>query len=61
MHAYGHQMACQVVFAPGNILGMGLTDGEAIERLWSLFSKLIGPERASSVRILDLIHYTYAK
>ena len=54
-------MACQVVFAPGNILGMGLTDGEAIERLWSLFSKLIGPERASSVCILDLIHYTYAK
>ncbi|KAH6893817.1 hypothetical protein BKA70DRAFT_1534649 [Coprinopsis sp. MPI-PUGE-AT-0042] len=30
MHAYAHQWACQVVYAPRMRKGMGLTDGEAI-------------------------------
>ena len=49
MHAYGHEWACQLVYNPRLIEGLGLTDGEGTERLWSCFIKLIGVERSSSV------------
>ncbi|KAF9230807.1 hypothetical protein BU15DRAFT_56855, partial [Melanogaster broomeanus] len=51
MHAYGHEWACQLVYNPRLAVGLGLSDGEGTERLWSRFIKLIGIERASSRRI----------
>ncbi|KAI5998306.1 hypothetical protein EDD15DRAFT_2386945 [Pisolithus albus] len=48
MHAYGHEWACQLVYNPRLISGLGLSDGEGTERLWSRFIKLIGIERVSS-------------
>ncbi|KIJ09255.1 hypothetical protein PAXINDRAFT_17653 [Paxillus involutus ATCC 200175] len=48
MHAYGHEWACQLVYNPRLAIGLGLSDGEGTERLWSRFIKLIGIERASS-------------
>lgn len=34
-HCYGHKLACQVLYNPRRTKGLGLTDGEATERLWS--------------------------
>ena len=50
MHAYGHEWACQLVYNPWLNVGLGLSDGEGTERLWSRLIKLIGIERSSSVR-----------
>jgi hypothetical protein len=50
MHAYGHQWACQLVYNPRLRIGLGLTDGEGVERLWSRLRKLIGLTRSSGVR-----------
>jgi len=49
MHAYGHEWACQLIYNPQLIQGLGLSDGEGTERLWSRFIKLIGIQQASSV------------
>lgn len=49
MHAYGHQWACQLAYNPQLQEGMGLTDGEGVERLWSRLRKLIGITRMSGV------------
>ncbi|KAG0701303.1 hypothetical protein DFH29DRAFT_982784 [Suillus ampliporus] len=35
MHAYGHEWACQLVHNPRMYIGLGLSDGEGTERLWS--------------------------
>jgi hypothetical protein len=60
MHAYGHQWACQLVYNPRLLPGLGLTDGEGVERLWSRLRKLIGITRSSGVRPLILhSHYTH--
>ncbi|KIK10825.1 hypothetical protein PISMIDRAFT_20060 [Pisolithus microcarpus 441] len=48
MHAYGHEWACQLVYNPRIVKGLGLSDGEGTERLWSRFIRLIGIERSSS-------------
>ncbi|KAG1770194.1 hypothetical protein EDD22DRAFT_977211 [Suillus occidentalis] len=48
MHTYGHEWACQLVHNPRMCVGMGLSDGEGTERLWSRFIRLIGVERSSS-------------
>ena len=50
MHAYGHEWACQLVYNPRMVPGMGLSDGEGTERLWSRPTKLITIERGSLVR-----------
>ncbi|KAH6907830.1 hypothetical protein BKA70DRAFT_1104358 [Coprinopsis sp. MPI-PUGE-AT-0042] len=50
MHAYAHQWACQVVYAPRMRKGMGLTDGEGIERLWGRIRRLIPITRNASAR-----------
>lgn len=50
MHAYGHQWACQLVYNPHLRKGLGLTEGEGTERIWSKFRKLIGVTRTSGVR-----------
>lgn len=51
MHAFVHQWACQVVNNPRIRTGLGLTDGEGVERLWSRLRKLISVTRACSVCI----------
>jgi hypothetical protein len=56
MHAYGHQWSCQLVYNPRLRKGLGLTDGEGVERLWSRLRKLIGITRSSGVRVSKLIH-----
>ncbi|KAG6849270.1 hypothetical protein H0H93_009877 [Arthromyces matolae] len=47
MHAYAHQWACQLIYNPRLRVGLGLTDGEGVERLWSRLRKLIGITRTS--------------
>ncbi|KAG6826029.1 hypothetical protein H0H92_001382 [Tricholoma furcatifolium] len=49
MHAYVHQWSCQLVYNPRMQPGLGLTDGEGVERLWSRMRKLIGIMRTSYV------------
>ena len=49
MHTYGHEWACQLVYNPRITSGLGLSDGEGAEHLWSRFIKLIGIEQVSSV------------
>ncbi|OSD02619.1 hypothetical protein PYCCODRAFT_1410600 [Trametes coccinea BRFM310] len=57
MHAYGHQWACQLVYNPRLREGLGLSEGEGTERVWSQFRILIGVTRTSGrerrVWILD--------
>ncbi|KAG2046020.1 hypothetical protein BDR06DRAFT_985702 [Suillus hirtellus] len=48
MHAYGHEWVCQLEYNPCMCNGLGLSDGEGTERLWSRFVKLIGIQRSSS-------------
>ncbi|KAF9479003.1 hypothetical protein BDN70DRAFT_807721 [Pholiota conissans] len=48
MHAYGHQWSCQLLYNPRLCQGLGLTDGEGVERTWSRLRKLIPLVRASS-------------
>ncbi|KAI0628535.1 hypothetical protein C8Q77DRAFT_1067668 [Trametes polyzona] len=48
MHAYGHQWACQLVYNPRLREGLGLSEGEGTERVWSKFRKLIGVTRSSA-------------
>ncbi|KAF8439951.1 hypothetical protein L210DRAFT_3612485 [Boletus edulis BED1] len=48
MHAYGHEWACQLVYNPRLAEGLGLSDSEGTERLWSRLIRLIGIERSSS-------------
>lgn len=49
MHAYAHQWSCQLVYNPRLQVGVGLTDGEGVERLWSRMRRLIGITRTSGV------------
>ena len=50
MHAYGHQWACQLVYNPRICEGLGLSDGEGTEQLWSKLRKLISITRQMAVR-----------
>ncbi|KAJ7578925.1 hypothetical protein C8J56DRAFT_797027 [Mycena floridula] len=47
LHAYAHQWSCQLVYNPRMHEGLGFTDGEGVERLWSCIRKLISIERRS--------------
>ncbi|KIM38191.1 hypothetical protein M413DRAFT_30325 [Hebeloma cylindrosporum] len=49
MHVYGHQWACQLAYNPRLCRGLGLTDGEGVERIWSRLRKMVGIVRTSSV------------
>jgi len=53
MHAYGHQWACQLAYNPRLCRGLGLTDGEGVERTWSRLRKLVGVVRSSSVMSIN--------
>jgi hypothetical protein len=57
MHAYGHEWACQLVYNPRMCVGLGLSDGEGTERLWSCLVCLIGIERLSLVCLLNSCHW----
>ncbi|KAJ7608101.1 hypothetical protein DFH06DRAFT_1066262, partial [Mycena polygramma] len=48
MHSYGHQWRCQIIYNPRIRPGIGLTDGEGVERIWSLLRFLISKTRCSS-------------
>ncbi|KZV88475.1 hypothetical protein EXIGLDRAFT_696648 [Exidia glandulosa HHB12029] len=50
LHAYAHQWACQIVFSNRMRLGIGLTDGEGVERLWSRLRHVISMTRVSHRR-----------
>ncbi|KAL9932975.1 hypothetical protein V8E36_008230 [Tilletia maclaganii] len=39
-HVFGHELDCQLRFGPRMTLGLRLTDGESLERLWSALSDL---------------------
>ena len=49
MHAYGHQWTCQLAYNPRFKVGLGLSDGEGVERLWSRMRKLVALTRVSAV------------
>ena len=49
MHSYRHQWSCQIVFGPRFSIGLGLTDGEGVERVWALLIGLIGMEHRTGV------------
>ncbi|XP_046862985.1 uncharacterized protein LOC124456634 [Xenia sp. Carnegie-2017] len=55
-HCYGHKASCQVKFSPRRLDGFGLTDGEAIERLWAYLRgfSAITKEMSASRRV-DLL------
>ncbi|KAH7917226.1 hypothetical protein BV22DRAFT_985479, partial [Leucogyrophana mollusca] len=48
MHAYGHEWSCQLVYNPRFSEGLGLSDGEGVERLWSRIRRLISIQRSSA-------------
>ncbi|KAF7981244.1 hypothetical protein HWV62_34613 [Athelia sp. TMB] len=50
MHAYAHQWSCQLKYNPRLQKGMGLSDGEGVERLWSRIRRLIGVTRTMGRR-----------
>lgn len=62
-HCYGHQYSCQILYNPRKTMGLGLTDGESIERLWSYlggFSKItkeMTPENRVDLLTDGLLHY----
>lgn len=59
MHAYAHEWSCQLVFNPRLRIGLGLTDGEGVERLWSRLRKLVGICRTSAVVPFITCFYSY--
>ncbi|KZP20737.1 hypothetical protein FIBSPDRAFT_701129, partial [Athelia psychrophila] len=50
MHAYAHQWSCQLMYNPRLKPGLGLSDGEGVERLWSRMRRLIGVTRTAGRR-----------
>ena len=57
-------VGCQLVYNPQLIQGLGLSDGEGMERLWSHFIKLIGIQHTSLVgqynwRVMIVSHYYF--
>jgi len=54
-HVYAHQYSCQILFSPIYIFGIGLVDGEACERVWSILRHLIPSLRPSHGSVRRLI------
>jgi hypothetical protein len=63
MHTYGHEWVCQLVYNQWLIEGLGLSDGEGTEKLWSCSIELIGIECSSSVsdKMVDMHMYILTK
>ncbi len=47
-HGYSHNYACQAVFHPSRMVGMGLEDFETMERIFSTSNQLAGITRHMS-------------
>jgi len=47
-HTFTHQYSCQVVYSPRFSLGIGLSDGEGNERIWSVIRHVIPALRVTS-------------
>ncbi|XP_041347017.1 uncharacterized protein LOC121366761 isoform X2 [Gigantopelta aegis] len=62
-HCYGHKMNCQILYSPRRTSGVGLTDGECLERLWSYLGKFsnitkeMTPENRTDLLVDALIYY----
>ncbi|XP_064406478.1 uncharacterized protein LOC135351424 [Halichondria panicea] len=62
-HVYGHCAFCQLTYSPRVLTGCGLTDGEAMERLWSCLrrfaksTKEMRPSHRIDVLTSALLHY----
>ncbi|XP_078353471.1 uncharacterized protein LOC144638149 isoform X2 [Oculina patagonica] len=62
-HCYGHKATCQVKFSPRRTKGVGLTDGEGTERLWSFLrdfstiTKEMSPEKRIDTLTDGVLHY----
>ncbi|XP_064400690.1 uncharacterized protein LOC135346605 isoform X5 [Halichondria panicea] len=62
-HVYGHCAFCQLTYSPRVLTGCGLTDGEAMERLWSYLrrfaksTKEMRPSHRIDVLTSALLHY----
>ena len=52
MHVFSHQWSCQLVYNLRLKKGLGLTDGEGVERIWSQLWGLIEIEHHSGVSYL---------
>jgi hypothetical protein len=61
MHAYAHQWSCQLLYNPRLHPGLGLTDGEGVERLWSRLRKLIGVTRKSGVSSSSHFYFSFSE
>ena len=63
-HIFGHQPSCQVTYHPRTCDGLGLSDGESLERLWSFLNgyvsstKYMSPENRMLMLTLGLDYYT---
>ncbi|CAH1273365.1 Hypp5105 [Branchiostoma lanceolatum] len=66
-HAYGHKTACQLQYSTRRRAGFGLTDGEAVERMWAFLRKFarttkeMTPSHRTDLLTDALIHYTMRK
>ncbi|KAF7291343.1 CxC2 domain-containing protein [Mycena indigotica] len=47
MHINGHLIICQIIFSLWLLLGSGMTDGEGIERPWSMIGGIAASTRVS--------------
>ncbi|KAK3731623.1 hypothetical protein QZH41_015887, partial [Actinostola sp. cb2023] len=62
-HCYGHKASCQVKYSPRRLEGVGLTDGEGVERLWSFlrdFSRMtkeMAADKRTDVLTDALLYY----
>jgi hypothetical protein len=62
-HSYGHKVSCQIIFGPRRCKGIGLSDGETMERLWSYLrrysrmTKEMRPSHRIDVLTSALVYY----
>lgn len=61
MHSYVHQWSCQLYYSPRMKKGLGLSDGENVERLWSVLRELIGVCRKSAVSFVNAAVDKYSR
>ncbi|XP_035690811.1 uncharacterized protein LOC118425820 isoform X2 [Branchiostoma floridae] len=66
-HSYGHKTSCQLNYSTRRLPGFGLTDGEAVERMWaflrrfSRITKEMTPTRRLDLLTDGLLHYSRRK
>jgi len=64
-HAYGHVASCQILMSQLRCPGIGMSDGEVLERLWSFLrrfgkmTKEMRPSHRVDVITHALLHYGY--